>query len=113
MALTEENGMGTTMLVQPTGMTNGGGGGFGWGGDGFWIILLFLLLGNNGWGGGFGGMDGLYPWMNNSQNINSGFRDQMLGAQISGIQNSITSGFMHKARTMAIRCFCPPESWAG
>ena len=31
--------------------------------------------------------------MNNSQNINSGFRDQMLGTQISGIQNSITSGF--------------------
>ena len=84
--------MGTTMLVQPTGMANNGGG-FGWGGDGFWIILLFLLLGNNGWGGGFGGLDGLYPWMNNSQNINNGFRDQMLGTQISGIQNSITSGF--------------------
>ena len=45
--------------------------------------------------GGFGGygMDGLYPWMNNSQNINNGFRDQMLNTQVSGIQNSITSGF--------------------
>jgi len=48
----------------------------------------------NGFGGGFGGgIDTLYPWMNNSQNINNGFRDQMLGTQISGIQNSITSGF--------------------
>ena len=97
MALTDENsGMGTTMLVQPSGI----GGGFGndgfMGGNGWWILILFILLG--GWGNGFGGFGGgvdggLYPWMNNSQNINNGFRDQMLGTQISGIQNSITSGF--------------------
>ena len=92
MALTDES-MGTTMLVQPAGNANGGFGDFG--GSGFWIILLFILLG--GWGGGFGGVgggfDGLYPWMNNSQNINSGFRDQMINSQINGIQNAITSGF--------------------
>ena len=97
MALTDENGgMGTTMLVQPSGI----GGGFGndgfMGGNGWWVLILFILLG--GWGNGFGGFGGgvdggLYPWMNNSQNINNGFRDQMLGTQISGIQNSITSGF--------------------
>ena len=96
MALTDENGgMGTTMLVQPSGIGGGMGDGF-MGGNGWWILILFILLG--GWGNGFGGFGGgvdggLYPWMNNSQNINSGFRDQMLGAQISGIQNSITSGF--------------------
>lgn len=93
MALTEE-GTNTTMLVQPSGF-GGGGFGNGFGGDGWWLILLFLLCG--GWGGGFGGgvggFDGLYPWMNNSQNINDGFRDQMLNTSISGIQNSITSGF--------------------
>ena len=91
MALTDE-GTNTTMLVSPTGM--GGNGGFFGGESGWWIILLFVLLG--GWGGGFGGGFGggdLYPWMNNSQNINDGFRDQMLGTQINGIQNSITSGF--------------------
>ena len=97
MALTDENGgMGTTMLVQPSGI----GGGFGndgfIGGNGWWILILFILLG--GWNGGFGGFGGgvdggLYPWMNNSQNINNGFRDQMLNTQINGIQNSITSGF--------------------
>ena len=97
MALTDENGsgMGTTMLVQPSGYA-GGNGGFGFGdGNGFWILLLFLLLGNNGWGGGLGGGFGgdLYPWMNNSQNINGGFRDQMLNTQLTGIQNGITSGF--------------------
>lgn len=92
MALTDENGMGTTMLVQPAG--NVGNGGFGnFGGDGWWILILFLLLGNGGWGMGGGFDGGLYPWMNNSQNINSGFRDQMLNTQISGIQNAITGGF--------------------
>ena len=93
MALTDENGgMGTTMLVQPAGGFGGNGGsGFGWGGDGFWIILLFLLLGNNGWGGGFGGGfdGGLYPWMNNSQNINNGFRDQMLNDNITSIRDGV------------------------
>ena len=92
MALTEENGMGTTMLVQPSG-NNGGFGNFG--GDGWWILLLFILLGNGAWGGfggGFGG-DGLYPWMNNSQNINGGFRDQMINSTLNGIQSSVTSGF--------------------
>ena len=93
MALTDENGMGTTMLVQPSGFS-GGNGGFGFGdGNGWWILLLFILMG--GWGNGFGGGfdGGLYPWMNNSQNINDGFRDQMLGTQINSIQNGITSGF--------------------
>ena len=96
MALTDENGTGMVMPVAPM-YGNGGNGGFGnFGGDGWWILILFILLGgwngNNGFGGGFCGND-LYPWMNNSQNINNGFRDQMLGTQINGIQNSITSGF--------------------
>ena len=26
---------------------------------------------------------------------------------------SMSLGFMARARTMAMRCFCPPESWAG
>ena len=98
MALTDENGSGMVMPVAP--MYNNGGGGFGFGDNGFWIILLFILLG--GWGGGFGGFCGnniasdaatMYPWMNQSNQISSGFRDQMLNTSISGIQNSITSGF--------------------
>ena len=95
MALTDES-VGTTMLVAPTGVGNNGGFGGGlFGGDLSIIVLFFLFMMMGGWGNGFGGGfdGGLYPWMNNSQNINSGFRDQMLGSQISGIQNSITSGF--------------------
>lgn len=98
MALTDENGGNfvATMPMAPAyggGYGNGGFGGFGndWG----WIILLLLAF-NGGWGNGFGGCFGggdLYPWLNNSQNINGGFRDQMLNSQIGDIQNAITSGF--------------------
>lgn len=104
MALTE-NGMDTTMLVSPTGGYGGGNGLFG-GGDS-WLGILFLIalcnggFGFGGFGGGYGAMMGmgmadgfgLYPWLNNSQNINDGFRDQMLNSTVQGIQNSITSGF--------------------
>lgn len=88
----------------------GGNGGFGFGGDSAWL-LLFILLCGGGWGmGGFGmggmmwpmmmggmgggfGLDYLYPWLNNSQHISDGFRDQNLQTSINGLQNSITSGF--------------------
>lgn len=94
MALMDENGTGTTMLVQPAGFGgNGGGNGF-MDGSGWWILLLFILLGgwgnNNGVGGGFGGgMGGLYPWMNQSNQISEGFQNQMLNDNITGIQNSL------------------------
>lgn len=66
--------------------------GFGFGGDWAWILLLLVLFGNNGWGNGNGGgMNGLYPWMNNSQNINDGFRDQMLNTQLSNLQSQMST----------------------
>ena len=91
-----ENGNGMIMPVAPTG--GGGFGGFG-GDNGWWIILLLLICGN-GWGGFNGGMGGfaadgamLYPWMNQSQQVNDGFRDQMINSSINGIQSSVTTGF--------------------
>ena len=88
MAFTDE-GTGTTMLVQPSGF--GGNGGFGDMGSGWWILLLFILMG--GWGGNFGGFGGgfndMYPWMNNSNQISTGFQNQMLNDNITGIQNSL------------------------
>ena len=91
MALTDDSGMNTTMLVSPTGNNNSGFGGFGNDG-GWWILLLFLLLGNNGWGGGFGGGfdSGLYPWMNQSNQINGGFRDQLINDNITEIRSRVT-----------------------
>ena len=102
MALTDGEGMNTTMLVSPTGGYVGGNNGFGngFGGDWAWIILLLLLgWGNNGngFGGGFGGGFGAeYPWLANGQqnimaNTNNGFRDQMINDNITGIRDGIYS----------------------
>lgn len=98
MALTDENGSSMVMPVAPMYGGNQGGFGNGFGGDGWWILLLFILLGNGGWGNGFGGFGGnvgseIYPWMNQSNQINGGFRDQMLSNQLNGIQSSVTGGF--------------------
>lgn len=93
MALTDENG-GNGMVMPVAPMYGNGGNGFGFGNDGgWWILLLFLLLGNGWNNGGNGGSGGLYPWMNQSQQINDGFRDQMINGTIGGIQSSVTSGF--------------------
>lgn len=111
MALTDEGsgGFNVSMPVAPAYGAGFGnmGGLFGGGGDSWLGILFLIALCNGGWGGfgGFGGgygammgmgmMDGwgLYPWLNNSQNINDGFRDQQLSNQVSSIQNAVTSGF--------------------
>lgn len=104
--MTSENT--TNSMVMPVapmgGYTTNNGFGLGAGGDWAWILLLLVLGG--GWGGfgGFGmggammGADmmggfGLYPWLNNSEHISAGFRDQAIGTQVAGIQNAITSGF--------------------
>jgi len=102
MALTDENGgMGTTMLVQPSGFNNG----MGFGGDwSSWIILflIFGMFGGNGWGGfggGFGGGLGYdFPWLLNGQNginanTNSGFDHLATQNMLGGIQSAVTSGF--------------------
>ena len=70
-------------------------GGFGdMGSSGWWILLLFLLIGNGGWGNGYGGGNGgaggLYPWMNQAEITSDGFRDQMLNDNITGIRDSLT-----------------------
>ena len=91
MALTDETGGGMVMPVSPMYGSGNGFGGFGDGG--WWILLLFILLGGNGWGNGFGGFGGgeLYPWMNQSNQISNGFRDQMLNTSISDIQNTLNT----------------------
>lgn len=105
MAITDEsNGNGFYMPVAPA-YGGGNGGMFGMGGDWFAWFILVLLIGGNGWGmGGFGmggmmpwlmgmgggmgagyGLDYLYPWLNNSQNLNNGFRDQQITSQLGDI----------------------------
>ena len=86
MALTDEN------MVMPVTPMQGNNGGFGdsFGGSGWWIILLFILLGGwgNGYGGGMGGGN-LYPWMNQAEITSDGFRDQMLNNNITSIRDGI------------------------
>lgn len=96
MALTDESGNSMVMPVAPMGgYGNGGFGGFG-NGDLSWLIILLLCGwgGGFGFGGGFGGMAmadglGLYPWLNNSQNVNDGFREQMLNSNVNSIRDGI------------------------
>lgn len=98
MALTDESGMNTTMLVSPAGGMVNGNGGFGFGGDSWaWIILLLLLgWGNNGngFGGGYGGNSD-FPWLMTGQqninaNTNNGFRDAMINDGITSIRDGIS-----------------------
>lgn len=79
---------------------NNGNGGYGFGnGDGILWLLLFIILGGRGFGGGYGGGYGagnvggneLYPWLNNAENINGGFRDQMLGTNINSIMQAVSA----------------------
>ena len=98
-----ESGNGGVNMSMPVAPAYGApayaGGGFGnsFGGDALWLLLFFCIMGgwgNNGYGAGAGGgVGGLYPWMNQSQQINDGFRDQMINGNVTGIQNAVTSGF--------------------
>ena len=110
--MTSENGNSTGMVMPVSpfyGGGNGGNGGFGFGGDGGWLLLILLIALCGGWGfggGGFGGFGGnaagieMYPWMNNSNQIHDGFRDQMINDNITsirdgvyGINNQLCTGF--------------------
>jgi hypothetical protein len=100
MAFDESSGGGMYMPVAPA--YGGQNGGFGFGGDWAWIILLLVLCGGwggMGFGGGFGGADGLYPWLNNSQVVSGGFGDIQtalcggfagVNASVNGAQSAIT-----------------------
>ena len=87
----------TNDMVMPVAPVGSYGSGSGFSGDwSSWIILflIFAMFGG-GFGGGNGGANGnvLYPWVNQSNQINDGFRDQMINSTINGIQSSVTTGF--------------------
>ena len=104
MALTDESGnAGMVMPVAPMYGGYGNNGGFGgMNGDWAWLLLLLIAFGG-GWGNGFGGgfcggniaadSAAMYPWFNQSNQINGGFRDQMLQTSITSVGDKVTSGF--------------------
>ena len=90
MALSDENGMNTTMLVSPAnsgyyGNNDGFGSGSGW-----WIILLFILLAGNGWGGN-NGFNGQPVVVNDGGNCQRGFDQASIMGGINGIQSSVNA----------------------
>ena len=94
MALNSEN----DMIMPVTPMGNGNGGGFGdfGGNSGWWILLLFLLIGNNGWGNGNGGGNwnggGFAPYMADA-GIQRGFDQSAIMSGINGITGDMCNGF--------------------
>lgn len=98
MALSDEFGSNMVMPVAPMGgYGNGGGFGGGFGNDGgWWILLLFILLGGNAWGNGFGGGNGAVPYAAAAgvdYAVQNGFDQAALTAGITGVQNAVVSGF--------------------
>lgn len=101
MALSDESGIGTTMLVSPTNNGtpypvymggNGGGSNNGFGdGNGWWIVLLIILLAaGNGFGNnnGFGGQ----PIILNDGNggsVQRGFDQAAIMSGITGVQSGV------------------------
>jgi len=93
---------------------NNGDGGFN--GEGGLLLLVIILLfggwggnrggwGNNGGGGGgYAGGDALYPWLNQADQINDGFRDQMIQTGINGLQQGMTAGFASLAQQLCSCC---------
>ena len=59
-------------------------GGFGMGG----MMWPMMMGGMSGFG-----LDYLYPWLNNSQHISDGFRDQQLNTQIGDLRSDVNRGF--------------------
>lgn len=115
MALGENEGMSTTMLVSPAGGNINTGyaypapvyalgnqnGCMGFGGDWGSLITLFLLFGMfgggfGGFGGGYGGFGGYdFPWILTGQqginnNTNAGFRDAQISDSITSVRDGIS-----------------------
>lgn len=95
MAITDD-GNGMVMPVAPMyGGSGNGGFGSNFGGDGWWIILLFILLCNGGWNNGFGGFGGgnvgseIYPWMNQANLTSEGFQNQLMNDNITSIRDGV------------------------
>ena len=90
MALTDGNESGG--MVMPVSPMGGyGNGGYGFGDNGWWIILLFILLGNNGWGNGFGGYGGGAGYVDAS--VQRGFDQNAIMSSLGDIQGAICNGF--------------------
>ena len=91
MSLTNE-GMSAADIAA---VTRGNDGGFGQGGDGaWWLIILFLFMFNGNWGNGGYGNGGV------GSEIQRGFDQSAVMSGLSGIQSSLTNGFVDTATAL-------------
>lgn len=84
------------------------GGGYGNGnnwGDWIWIIILFALFGNGGFGNGFGGGNmGAFPWLlqgqtNTDNNVNAGFNNSALSGKLDSISSQLCNNEINSLQT--------------
>ena len=89
-----EKGTGYSLsdIAAVTGTNNGRGNGGMFGDDGWWIIVLFLIFANGGWGNGFGG-NGRTGATTTREEISYGFDMNGLENGIRGIQQGLCDGF--------------------
>lgn len=85
MSFTDEN------MVMPVSPMYGNGGNGGFGGDGWWIILLLLVLGGRGFG--TGGGNSAIPFMYTNNDVQRGFDQSAIMSSLTGINSAVTSGF--------------------
>ena len=95
MGLTNSND-GMVMPVAPI-YSNGTGFGNGFGGDGWWILLLFILMGNNGWGNGYGGNAGTTYVANDVQR---GFDQAAVTTGINNLSTGLCNGFANVQQSL-------------
>ena len=91
MALTGE-GMSAADIAA---ITRNNDGGFGFGGEGsaWWLIILFLFMFNGNWGNGYGN-GGV------GSEVQRGFDQSAVMGGISGVQSSLTNGFVDTAAAL-------------
>lgn len=104
MSLTSESEGGMVMPVAPMmgGYGNGSGMGFG-DGNGWWILLLFILLGfgGNGWGNNGGGNGGFYPYaFGTDASVQRGFDQSAIMGGINGISGAVSNGFANVQQSL-------------
>ena len=94
MSLTDGSGLSAADVAAVTG-NNGFGGS--WGGDGaWWLLVLFLFAFNGNWGWGGNGGNGGYM----VSDVQRGFDQSAVMSGLSGIQTSLTGGFVDTAAAL-------------
>jgi len=95
MSLTNGNADNMVMPVSPM-YGNGAGNGMFGNDGGWWILLLFLLIGNNGWGG-YGANGGTTYVANDVQR---GFDQAAVTSGINGLSTSLCNGFSNVQQSL-------------